>query len=83
MSTRKLARSKHSGVLAAFRQHFIKTGLIDSRLSEIYGQVMEDRHESDYELIAGFSPEDARQDLISAQRFVEQVEAWLKKEDWL
>ena len=37
LATKKLARSKHSGVLSAFRHHFIKTGLLSSDLSEIYG----------------------------------------------
>ncbi len=37
LSTKKLARSKHSGVLSAFRQHFIRTGLLSVELSEIYG----------------------------------------------
>jgi uncharacterized protein len=30
LSTKGLERSKHSGVIAAFRQHFIKTGLIEA-----------------------------------------------------
>lgn len=55
LATKKLARSKHSGVLSAFRQHFIKTGLLSSELSEIYGQVMDDRHESDYEIMSATS----------------------------
>ena len=83
LATKKLARSKHSGVLAVFRQHFVKTGLISSELSEIYGQVMEDRHESDYELITATSQEDAEIDLRQAQRFVTEIEAWLNKDGWL
>ena len=38
LATKKLARSKHSGVLSVFRQHFIKTELLPSELSVIYGQ---------------------------------------------
>ena len=33
LATRKLARSKHSGVLSAFRQGFIKTGILSSGAS--------------------------------------------------
>jgi uncharacterized protein (UPF0332 family) len=83
LATKKLARSKHSGVLAAFRQHFIKTGLLPTKLSEIYGQVMEDRHEGDYEILAALAKEDAEIDVRQAQRFVEEVKSWLRREKWL
>ena len=48
--THELARSKHSGVIAAFRERFVKTGLIEAEYSDIYGRVMENRHVSDYEI---------------------------------
>ncbi len=83
LATKKLSRSKHSGVLAVFRQHFIKTEVLPSELSDTYGQVMEDRHEGDYELITAISKEDAEIDLCQANQFVEAVEAWLEKEGWL
>ena len=83
LSTRQLARSRHSGVLAAFRQHFVKSGEIPTELSEIYGQVMDDRHEADYELSDILSKEEAGEDLVGAKQFVDEVEGWLKKEGWL
>lgn len=83
LATKKLARSKHSGVLSAFRQHFIKTGLLASGLSEIYGQVMDDRHEGDYEIITATSKEDAEVDVRQARQFVDTVSDWLKREKWL
>jgi uncharacterized protein (UPF0332 family) len=83
LSSRKIARSKHSGVLGAFRQHFVKTGEFSAELSEIYGRVMEDRHESDYELSDFLSRQEAEEDLASAEKFVGQVESWLKKEGWM
>jgi uncharacterized protein (UPF0332 family) len=82
LSTQHLSRSKHSGVLAVFRQHFIKTGLLPAELSEIYGQVMDDRQEGDYELLTAVSKEDAETDLQQAQHFVDVVVAWLQKEGW-
>jgi len=83
LATLKLARSKHSGVLSAFRQHFIKTELLPSELSEIYGLVMDDRHEGDYEIIAATSKEDADTDLQQARHFVDEVKVWLRREKWL
>ena len=83
LATKKLARSKHSGVLSAFRQHFVKTGLLSSELSAIYGQVMDDRHEGDYEIITATSKEDAVIDVQQAHNFVDIVRTWLRKEHWL
>lgn len=83
LATRKLARSKHSGVLSAFRQHFIKTGLLPAELSEIYGQVMDDRNEGDYEIITAASKEDAETDILQARQFVDEIKAWLRRQAWL
>ena len=83
LATQKLARSKHSGVLSAFRQHFIKTGIVSTELSEIYAQVMDDRHEGDYEILAATSKKDAEIDLLQARLFVDEVKAWLRREKWL
>ena len=83
LATKRLSRSKHSGVIGIFRQYFVKTGLVATELSDIYGQVMEDRHESDYELITAISQQDAQIDLTDSHKFVEEVEKWLKQEGWL
>ncbi len=83
LATKKLARSKHSGVLSAFRQHFVKTELLATELSEIYGQVMDDRHEGDYEIITATSKEDAVVDVLQARHFVDEAKIWLQGEKWL
>ncbi|MEA3460066.1 MAG: HEPN domain-containing protein [Chloroflexota bacterium] len=43
LATRGLERSKHSGAITAFRQHFVKTGIIEVEYSDFYGAAMEDR----------------------------------------
>ena len=83
LATRELSRSKHSGVISLFREHFIKTGILSAGLSEIYGQVMNDRHEGDYELVSDFSKEDIQSDIEQAKQFVNEIEIWLDKEGWL
>jgi len=57
LSTQGLLRSKHSGVIAAFRQHFVKPGLIGAEYSRMYGQLMDDQHGADYELETDIEPE--------------------------
>jgi len=83
LATQKPARGKHSGVISAFRERFVKTGLIEAEYSRIYGRVMDDRHLGDYEIGGAITAEQAERDLEDAQRFVSRMEAYLKKERWM
>jgi len=83
LATRGLSRSKHSGVIAAFRQHFVKPGLIEAEYGDSYGRVMDDRHASDYDVEATIEPERAQTDLEDARRFVERMEHYLQEGGWL
>ena len=83
LTTQGISRSKHSGVIAAFRQHFVKTGLIEAEYSDVYGRVMENKHVSDYELGLPVDLQVVEDDLRDAQRFVERVEKHLREEGWL
>ena len=79
LSTKGLERSKHSGVIAAFRQHFIKTGLIEAEYSDIYGAVMEDRAEGDYNLEFDTDADQAERDMARARRFLARAEHALQE----
>ena len=84
LATKGLSRSKHSAVIATFRQHFVKPGLIEDEYSDIYGRVMDDRHKADYDIVEStVDPARAQTDLEDARRFVERVEHHLKQEGWL
>jgi uncharacterized protein (UPF0332 family) len=83
LATRGLARGKHSGVVTAFREHFVKPGLIEVEYSDVYGRVMDNRRVSDYEIEIPVDAEAAEKDLSDAQRFVERVEQLLRQEGWL
>jgi uncharacterized protein (UPF0332 family) len=78
LSTKGLERSKHSGVIAAFRHHFVKTGLVPAEYSDFYGAAMQDRHAGDYGLVP-LSEELARRDLERAERFTRFVEQTLRE----
>jgi uncharacterized protein (UPF0332 family) len=73
LATKGLERSKHSGVIAAFRQHFVKTGIIEAEYSHLYGVTMDDRHMGDYSL-EELTHDKAQRDLEWAGRFVERIE---------
>jgi uncharacterized protein (UPF0332 family) len=78
LATRGLERSKHSGVIAAFRQHFVKTGLVEPVFSEFYGKAMENRRAADYEMVE-LGYEVAKQDLDRAEKFVKRIEQLLRE----
>jgi len=46
--TKKLERSKHSGVEAAFNQYFIKNKIIEVEYGKIFDYVRRKREECDY-----------------------------------
>jgi uncharacterized protein (UPF0332 family) len=84
LATKGLSRSKHSAVIAAFRQHFVKPGLIEDEYSDIYGRVMDDRRKADYDIVEStVDPARAQTDLKDARHFVKRVERHLKQEGWL
>ena len=83
LSTQGLARSKHSGVISAFREHFVKPGLIEPEYSRLYGRVMTDRQAGDYEIDKMLAADLAKSDLDDARNFVTRMETYLRQERWL
>jgi uncharacterized protein (UPF0332 family) len=83
LATKGLARGKHSGTISAFRQAFVKPGLIEPEYSDIYGSLMDDRHVSDYDMDTSIEPERAESDVESARKFVARIETYLRQEGWL
>jgi len=78
LATKGLERSKHSGVIAAFRQHFVKTGLVESEFSTFYGEAMEERHAGDYGLDS-LDYDTATRNLEHAERFIHRIEQILRE----
>jgi uncharacterized protein (UPF0332 family) len=39
---------KHSAIIAYFREKYVKTGIFEKRLSEIIGDLFDERNGSDY-----------------------------------
>jgi uncharacterized protein (UPF0332 family) len=53
ISTRGFSFSKHSGVLSAFSQHFIKTKIFPAQYYSMLRSAFENRNVGDYDLIEG------------------------------
>lgn len=82
LSTKGITHSKHSGVIAAFRQYFVKTGVIEGEYSHVFGQLLDDRNISDYVILEEIEAAQAALDVRHAQRFVGRIEAYLQSGGW-
>ena len=70
-------------MISVFHQRFIKTGELPVELSEIYGDLLNSRQSGDYDLNTRVEIETARQLLEKARKFVDEVEQWLRRNQWL
>lgn len=68
---------KHSGVIARFREGYIKPGILPVELSDIIGQASLIRNQSDYEDFFLASAEEAKEQLANAKAFLEEIQRYL------
>ena len=83
LKTKGLSFSKHSAVISAFRQYFVKTGEFSKEMSDFYKIAFDTRQVGDYEKQTRFEPGVLRQNLDCALEFVEEVETWLRQHNFL
>lgn len=83
LAAKRMAFGKHSAVMAAFRQNFVKTGEIDVKWSRIYERILSHRQSGDYDIHISIEKEQAVTDLKDAQEFVKDVKAWLQERKFL
>ena len=69
---------KHSGVIAYFRKEYVKTGIFETRLSDIIQDAFEIRTDCDYEDFYVVAKEDVEQQIQNAEYFVSKIEEYLK-----
>ena len=81
--TLDVTRSKHSGVMAAFRERFVKPGIFSVQDSHAYGEAFELRNVTDYEMLGGADEGQAHTVVENATRFVEHCEAYLITKGYL
>ena len=71
---------KHSGIIAEFRKNYLKTGILPKELSVTIDSLVEIRQGSDYDDFYVISKEETELQLKNAEKFVFEVEKYLKKE---
>ena len=78
-----MSRSKHEGVLAAFREQFVKPGIFTIEDSRAYGETFELRNVTDYEMLGQADAAQAGEAVQSARQFVDRCERYLRKRGYL
>lgn len=71
--------SKHSGVVALFDRHFIKTGVLAREMGRFYHDMFDRRQESDYKAYVSLDRADVEAWLDQTRGFVEQSTDWLSR----
>jgi uncharacterized protein len=80
LMTKNLSSSKHSGIRALFNQHFVKTGIIEVELGKFYSDMFAFRQKGDYEDFIYFKENDVKEWIITAEKYIEILENYLKQE---
>jgi len=74
LATRDLDAGRHSGVIALFQQHFVKTGIVPANIAKALPYAFESRQTSDYADIADPGEEDVIALQMSVTAFVAACE---------
>lgn len=69
---------KHSGLIARFRQEYIKTGIIDVKYSDMIQDLSQLRNDSDYNILAVITLSDAQEQYANAKDFVSMIDDYIK-----
>lgn len=79
LATRDLQASKHSGVIAVFQQHFVKTGTVDPHIARTLPQTFEARVAADYLDTSEPTEDQVRRTRDDVQRFVAECRSVLDR----
>lgn len=80
-ATQSFDSSKHSGVIAFFNQHYVKTGIFPKEASKIIKEASENRERADYLDFFIASKKDAEIQLAKAERFQALVTEYFKNKE--
>ena len=70
---------KHTGIIAFFNKHFVRTGKIEKEYSKILMDAQDFRLDSDYDDFFIISKEEAKQQLDAAARFIKRIEKYIEE----
>ena len=77
LSLDRIDMKHHSGVISEFRKLYIKTGLFDSRLSQIISVLFDLRNDSDYDDFFTVTEEEVAEQISNAEYFLGEIKKYL------
>ena len=78
LATKELDSSKHSGVIALFHEHFVKTAQFDQEKAKALSRSFEMRQDSDYEDFVQVTHEEVLRIKQEVEKFILECEKRLK-----
>ncbi len=78
--TKDLSSAKHSGIRSFFHQNFVKSGLVDQELGQLFDKLYDNRQKGDYTDLFRFDLDVVRNWYEEAQKFVETIDGITQKE---
>jgi len=81
--TKELEFSSHRGVIAAFGQHFVKTGIFSKEMRRMLQNAFDMRQKGDYSFRPVIQETTANHMLNQAKVFVGKIKDYLVKEEYL
>lgn len=79
LATRDLEAAKHSGVIALFQQHFVKTAMVDPQIARALPQTFEARVAGDYDDTSDPTEDQVRCARDDVERFVAECRTVLER----
>lgn len=73
-----LFSAKHSGIRSIFHQNFVKTGLVNKELGQLYDKLYDNRQKGDYADLVRFDLNEVCNWYDDAKKFVETIEDIIK-----
>lgn len=78
--TKGLSSAKHSGTRSLFHQNFVKVGIVDTELAQLYDRLFDNRQKADYADLFRFNLDEVRGWYDEVKEFVEIIEGLVNKE---
>jgi uncharacterized protein (UPF0332 family) len=79
LALRNLDSARHSGVIALFQAHFVKTGLVEPDLARALPRAFEKRLNTDYADFSDVTPDEVERIRSDVSRFVDACAALLDR----
>ena len=73
-----ISRNKHSAVIAAFGERYVRTGRVSREFHKQLNTALEERNRTDYEYSWRVTETDARVRITEAEAFIQEIKRQLK-----